>query len=117
MKNKKAVIFDDDNPEWTDQDFARARLASEVMGAELAALLVRPRGRPQLTPSARKQIVSIRLDPEVVEFFRGEGAGWQTRINDVLVTKLRETKQLAAGALTQSMEAQRRLATSKILES
>lgn len=117
MKNKKTVVFDHDNPEWTDRDFARARPASEVMGAQLAALLVRPRGRPQLAPSARKQTVNIRLDREVVEFFRDEGAGWQTRLNDVLVTKLRETKQLAAGVLTQSMEAQRRFATSKILES
>jgi uncharacterized protein (DUF4415 family) len=117
MKNEKAVIFDDDNPEWMDQDFARARPAPEVVGAELATLLVRRRGRPPLAPSARKQTVNIRLDREVVEFFRGEGVGWQTRLNEVLVTKLRETDQLAAGILKQSMETQRKLATSKVLES
>ena len=31
-----------------------------------------------------KQMVSIRLDPDVLEFFRGQGKGYQTRINAVL---------------------------------
>jgi uncharacterized protein (DUF4415 family) len=34
----------DDNPEWTDEDFANARPASEVLGPEIAARLIR-RGR------------------------------------------------------------------------
>ena len=29
--------------------------------------------------------VSIRLDPEVVEYFRATGEGWQSRINEALV--------------------------------
>ena len=29
--------------------------------------------------------VSIRLDPEVVTYFRSQGQGWQTRINEILV--------------------------------
>jgi uncharacterized protein (DUF4415 family) len=28
--------------------------------------------------------VSIRLDADLVEFFRGQGRGWQTRVNAVL---------------------------------
>jgi uncharacterized protein (DUF4415 family) len=32
----------------------------------------------------RKVAVSVRLAPEVLEFFRDSGEGWQTRINDVL---------------------------------
>ncbi len=31
-----------------------------------------------------KQPVSIRLDTDLVEYFRGTGRGWQTRINNVL---------------------------------
>ena len=26
----------------------------------------------------------MRLDPDVLAFFRADGAGWQTRINDAL---------------------------------
>lgn len=31
----------DDNPEWTEEDFAKARPASEVHGPEIAAAMVR----------------------------------------------------------------------------
>ena len=33
----------DDNPEWTEADFARARPAGEIIGEEAARLLVRKR--------------------------------------------------------------------------
>jgi uncharacterized protein (DUF4415 family) len=40
------------------------------------------RGRP---PKAdRKQLVSLRLSPEVLEHFRAAGPGWQTRIDNIL---------------------------------
>jgi uncharacterized protein (DUF4415 family) len=32
----------------------------------------------------RKQSVHLRLDPEILNFFRGQGPGYQTRINQVL---------------------------------
>ena len=31
-----------------------------------------------------KQAVSIRLSPEVIDFFQSKGAGWQTRIDNAL---------------------------------
>lgn len=34
--------------------------------------------------SRAKVPVSIRLDADLVEFFRGQGRGWQTKINAVL---------------------------------
>jgi uncharacterized protein (DUF4415 family) len=40
------------------------------------------RGRPPL--DAPKQAVKLRLDPEVLAYFRSTGPGWQTRINDTL---------------------------------
>ena len=40
---------DPDNPEWTEEDFANARLASEVHGPELAAKMIK--GQPQEQPS------------------------------------------------------------------
>ena len=34
--------------------------------------------------NALKDRITIRLDHEVVEFFKSHGKGWQTRINDIL---------------------------------
>jgi uncharacterized protein (DUF4415 family) len=63
----------------TDEDIARAA-ADDPDAAPLdldwsKATIVSPR---------RKEPVSIRLDPEVVAFFRAQGRGYQTRINAVL---------------------------------
>lgn len=69
-----------DNPEWTAEDFKRARPFAEVF-PEMAEALRRSRG-PQKAPT--KELVSIRLDRDVVEHFRASGAGWQTRVNDLL---------------------------------
>ncbi len=44
-------------------------------------LSVRARG-PQRKPT--KRLVSLRLDPDVIERFRSTGPGWQARINDTL---------------------------------
>jgi len=52
-----------DAPEWTDENFARAVMFS---------------------PKPIKEPVSIRLDAEVLEYFKRPGAGYQSRINAVL---------------------------------
>jgi len=75
----KPVVFDEDNPEWTKEDFARARPASELPPRMAASF--RKGGRPA---GSNKKHVSIRLDADVVEKFRATGPGWQTRINDAL---------------------------------
>ncbi|MDP3896633.1 MAG: BrnA antitoxin family protein [Mesorhizobium sp.] len=73
-----------------DPEIERPRTYEELAGArpladalpELHASIQRARGRP-VTGKAR-QVVSIRLDPEVVEKFKATGPGWHKRINDVL---------------------------------
>ena len=40
------------------------------------------RGRPKL-PNA-KQLVSVRYSPEVLEYFKSTGEGWQSRMDGVL---------------------------------
>ena len=40
------------------------------------------RGRPPV--DAPKVSTTVRLDADVVEFFRSEGSGWQTRLNAAL---------------------------------
>jgi uncharacterized protein (DUF4415 family) len=49
--------------------------------SELKAAFRRMRG-PQKAPT--KQLVTIRLDRDVVDHFRGTGRGWQGRVNDAL---------------------------------
>ncbi len=78
---------DDDNPEWTEDDFARARLASEVLPQFIGRkateeLMGRRRGRP--AKADRKVNQTLRLDPDVLEAYRRTGPGWQTHINQVL---------------------------------
>ena len=69
--------------EWVDPDDA-PRLSREWF--ERADLyrgdkLVR-RGRPKA--ASPKEAVNLRLDADVLEFFRKTGPGWQTRINEAL---------------------------------
>jgi uncharacterized protein (DUF4415 family) len=77
----KEPIFDDDNPEWTKEDFAKARPPAEVLPANLLSQFKHTRG-PQKTPT--KIAVSIRLSPEVISHFKAKGPGWQSRINNAL---------------------------------
>jgi uncharacterized protein (DUF4415 family) len=42
----------------------------------------RPRGRPRV--ERRRELVSLRIDPDVLDHFRAGGPGWQSRINEAL---------------------------------
>lgn len=86
-KRPDPELIDDDNPELTDEWFARARPAADVLreqfGAKAVAHLLKPkRGRPP--KAVRKRAINIRLSPEVLEHFRTTGPGWQTRVDEVL---------------------------------
>ena len=37
-----------------------------------------------VNPSAEKKRITIRLDEDIIEYFKQQGSGYQTRINDVL---------------------------------
>lgn len=37
-----------------------------------------------ITPPAGKELVSLRLDRDVLEYFQDDGPGWQDRINAAL---------------------------------
>lgn len=53
------------------------------------------RGRPAKPAAARKQAVSIRLSPDVLEHFRGTGPGWQTRMDEALREAMRRARKRA----------------------
>ena len=86
--------LDDENPEWTAEDFAKARPASEalpqIFGEKVAEEMLKPRGRPRV--EFPKERITIRLSPDVVQAFRATGEGWQTRIDTALKDWLNKHK-------------------------
>ncbi len=89
-KNKRTRrSADRDNPEWTADDFRRARPVAEVL-PEVIKAAKRARGRPKLVrPKAH---ITLRVDADVVDAFKAEGPGWQTRINDVLARAVKRRR-------------------------
>ena len=95
----------EDAPEATAEDFARADLY-------VGGVLVK-RGRPK--SATAKQLVSLRIDPDVLDHFKKRGAGWQTSINQALrkIAKLdrhapaRPAKRAALTASSKSKTAAR----------
>ena len=70
----------DELPELNDAFFERADL---YKGEKLIRA-----GRPK--SPRRKVLLSVRYSPEVVEYFRATGSGWQTRMDDALKEWLKE---------------------------
>jgi uncharacterized protein (DUF4415 family) len=85
-KDNAASRPDEENPEWTAEDFRKAGPALEVLRevfGEKAADAVRRRpGRPA-NPD-RKVNQTLRLDADVLAAHRDLGPGWQARMNRVL---------------------------------
>ncbi len=79
-----------DNPEWTEENFKQAKPFAELF-PEVIEGLRKNRGRPK-TDAPKKQ-VTLRLDADVVEFFRRAGPGWQSRMNDSLRSSAGLTKR------------------------
>lgn len=81
---------DAENPEWTEEDLRRARPALEVLQKEVVDAIRRYRGQrgPQKAP--KKELISLRVDRDVVEAYRASGRGWQTRANQALRAFLRK---------------------------
>ena len=77
-------LEEDDAPELTPELAAKLRPIDEIPEeAEFLAFL-RKGGRPRLPDELRKRRVTIMLDPDVIEHFKAEGRGWQTRVNAAL---------------------------------
>lgn len=95
-KKPNPEMIDDENPEWTKEDFKQARPAREVLreqfGEEIANEILKRRGRPPLDNP--KERINIRLSHDVVHHFKAGGPGWQSRIDSVLVDFVkRETRR------------------------
>jgi uncharacterized protein (DUF4415 family) len=107
------------NPEWTVEDFRNARPLLEVLPKPIVDAIKRARGQrgPQRSPT--KELISLRLDREVLAALRATGLGWQTRVNDTLraayVTNNVSERRTAArdGAGRRKAVAKRRSSTVK----
>jgi uncharacterized protein (DUF4415 family) len=67
-KKTSAKVSDADNPAWTEEMLCKP-------------VLRRGRG-PQEAPT--KVLTSMRLDADVLAFFKSQGSGYQSRINETL---------------------------------
>jgi uncharacterized protein (DUF4415 family) len=84
------MVVDRDNPPWSE----------EMLGPP-----VMRRGRgPQKAPT--KVLTTIRLDADVIAFFRAQGSGYQSRINDAL-RRVKERGLTAASTTTARKRASR----------
>ena len=68
---ERNALEDPDNPPWTEEEWARARV-------------VFPEGKAPVT---------LRLDKDIIAWFKARGRGYQTRINAVLRAFVEAQKQ------------------------
>jgi uncharacterized protein (DUF4415 family) len=81
-------LVDDDNPEWTEEDFKNAVPFSALPESLQTTLRgLKGRGNQQ---SPTKVSTTVRFDLDVVEAFRATGRGWQSRMNEALKAWLKE---------------------------
>lgn len=65
----------------TEEEIRRLRPAADVF-AERGIAMPKPMGRPK---SGRTKVpVTMRIDPDVLAYFKAGGPGWQTRMGRVL---------------------------------
>ena len=74
------IARDPDAPELDEEWFKRARPATEVV-PHIVERWRRTRGK-QKAPT--KEAISIRLDSDILVYYRATGKGWQSRINETL---------------------------------
>ena len=78
-ESKPWIDPDDEDVEWTEDQFRRAAVYVDGKLVQPANGTWTKPGRP-VSENPKKQ-VTLRLDPDVIEKFRATGKGWQSRIN------------------------------------
>jgi uncharacterized protein (DUF4415 family) len=96
------------NRKWTESEIEAVRKASAAQAAGLDLPEEEYEDIPRLTeeqlarmvrlrPVRRKVAVSVRLDPQVLEWLRSKGEGHLTRINDILFNLMDAERRVGAG--------------------
>lgn len=75
----------------TEEDIVAA-MRSDPEWADMVDIELDP-DKITWTRTIAKTPVSLRLDSDVVEFFKEQGPGYQTRMNDVLRAYVEQTRQ------------------------
>ena len=75
---ESAVTSDPDAQGWDDD---APWVSASEMHPEMIESWRRTRGSQKLPT---KEMITIRLDADVVDYFRATGKGWQGRVNEVL---------------------------------
>jgi uncharacterized protein (DUF4415 family) len=96
------------NRKWTDAEKQAIRQASEARAAGLDLPEEEYEDIPRLTAEQlarmvrlrdvrRKVPVSVRLDPQVLDWLRAKGEGHLTRINDILTNLMEAERRVGSG--------------------
>ena len=72
----------DENPEWTEETFARAKPFKEIFPKQYAAWKKNKGGRPPV--ESPKVHIGFRLAADVVQGVRATGPGYNARVERVL---------------------------------
>ncbi|MET3897842.1 uncharacterized protein (DUF4415 family) [Devosia sp. UYZn731] len=82
-------VPDEDTPELTEEAMRRSVPAKQFFAERGLPMPGRPKS------AAPKVSVSLRLDQDVLNGFKSDGPGWQTRMNAVLAESLKQSKKQA----------------------
>ena len=96
------------NRQWTESEIEAVRKASAAQAAGLDLPEREYEDIPRLTeeqlarmvrlrPVRRKVAVSVRLDPQVLDWLRSKGEGHLTRINDILSNLMEAEGRIGSG--------------------
>ena len=96
------------NRQWTESEIEAVRKASEAQAAGLELSEEEYEDIPRLTEEQlarmvrlrdvrRKVPVSVRLDPQVLDWLRAKGEGHLTRINDILTNLMEAERRAGSG--------------------
>jgi len=90
----------DEAPELDDHVFRHGEVRQGDGLVRPATSTLSRAGRPALPEGTRRQAISLRLSPRVLEHFRGGGPGWQTRISEVLERHVAGARAKRAAVVT-----------------
>jgi len=93
-KPKPLIDADGEVRELKAADFKRMKPFSALPKEEQAML--RKLGRPKIDKP--KKLVSVRLDADALAFLRAGGAGWQTRLNALVMAAAKRARKPARRA-------------------
>ena len=82
-RSPKYGVPDEENPEWTAERLKKATTYPNFP-PEIMRIIGADQQKRGLQAAPKKQAISIRLSPDVLEALRATGPGWQARADDAL---------------------------------